>query len=158
MKKHSIRIDICFIFIRINCRLKYCNNYNWATRSCQSKTRFQINFILVVDYFKGRNFYGEKVSWFLDKFAKSDPRKIFLQKFAKVYPMQNELQKPTWWKLKQICLNMPKKYQILPLNVIIGESSIFAKSIVTGHSPKSISEISRIFYVANLTFSESFSP
>ena len=53
---------------------------------------------------------------------------------------------------------MPKKYQILPLNVIIGESSIFAKSIVTGHSPKSISEISRIFYVANLTFSESFSP
>ena len=47
--------------------------------------------------------------------------------------------------MKQIYLNMPKKYQILPLKVVIRENQIFAKSIVTGHSQKFIPEISQIF-------------
>ena len=70
---------------------------------------------------------------------------MFLKKFAKNYSTWNEIQKPTWWKLKQIYLNMPKKYQILPLKVVIREDQIFAKSIVTGHSQKFIPEISQIF-------------
>ena len=52
---------------------------------------------------------------------------LFANKFTKVYPKRNKLQKPTWWKLKQICLNMPKNYQKLPIKPIIRESYIFAK-------------------------------
>ena len=70
---------------------------------------------------------------------------MFLKKSAKNYPTWTEIQKPTWWKLKQIYLNMPKKYQILPLKVVIRENQIFAKSIATGHSRKFIPEISQIF-------------
>ena len=44
------------------------------------------------------------------------------RKFAKAYPMRNELRRPIWWKLKQICLNMSKNYQTLLLKVIIRES------------------------------------
>ena len=53
---------------------------------------------------------------------------------------------------------MPKNYQILPLKLIIRESQNFAKSIVTGHSPKFIPEISRIFYLTTISLHEAFSP
>ena len=53
-------------------------------------------------------------------------------------------------------MNMPKNYWILTLKVIIRESWIFAKSIVTGHSRKFIPEISRIFYFVKLSPREDF--
>ena len=58
--------------------------------------------------------------------------------------------KPTWWKLKQICLDIPKYYQILQPKVIIRESYIFVKSIATSHLWKFIPDISQIFNLRNL--------
>ena len=72
-------------------------------------------------------------------------------KFSKVCVTGNELQIPTWWKLKQICLIMPKNYQILPLKVIISENYVFVKSINTGHLQKFNSKISWNFYLAKVS-------
>ena len=106
--------------------------------------------------FAGRNFGDFGEFWtYLEKF---DPpqKNIFLKKSLMF--IRNQLQMPTWWKLKQlivawICLKIIKFYQL-----IIHKSYIFAKNIVTNHSREFIFEILRISSLVKPSPRESFFP
>ena len=115
--------------------ISLCNLWHYKTFcfvSCYRETEFQFILMhwktvttsrkyILIKYLRGETFTRRKFCNFCKywrNMLKFDQRKIFLWKFANVYTMRNELQRPTWWKLKKICL-MPKNYQILPLKVII---------------------------------------